>query len=1048
MQVLEIEDYELQYRVRGAATFLDWDHQGSATTATVSGLSPATTYEVRIRAITAAGAGDWSAAAHGATPEPVPRFEEGSEATRAIDENAPPDTAVGAPVRATAPHAVEYTLAGEDAGAFAIDAASGQLLTREGVEYDHETRPEHTLTVRASTGHGAADIAVTVRVADVDEPPGAPGTPEVESASSTRLTVRWGAPENTGPPIEGYDLEVREPDAEFRDAAHEGAETTASLTGLRRDTRYALRVRARNAEGVGPWSTEGSGSTRGRSGGGGGSSGGGSGGGGSSGGGSGGGTVDPPTANAPPVFVGHATLLVAENTRAVATLAATDADGDAIARYGIVDGADAALFVLDARSGALAFVDAPDFEGPRDSAGTDPPATAADNVHVLVAEVTSGSGTRALSAQRVLHVEVTDIPLEAPTGLAVESSTADSLTLNWTASENTGPPILRYDIEYRPAGETNFLPAGNSGSDTRGTIDGLREETIHELRVQAVNAAGPSPWSEPLHASTGSYATASALSLSAAGFAAIHLAPEDSRHAVSVASEVSQIAVVATPDASGGAVTVSPASPVALSFGDNRIEITVTAPDKTTRVYTITVTRENLAPPQTPPDIVLIVANDLGYGDLGYTGATQIETPNIDALAAAGIAFSNGYVAHPSCSASQAALMTGRHPARFRLERDLAYAPYDQRHGLDNDERLFPKRLRAAGYDTAMVGKWHLGAAAGFAPRSRGFDRFFGFLGSEHDHFASVANSTADLVPLIDDKRPFNLDGYLTDVLTDKAIEFVQTARSVPYLLYLAYNAPAAPLQAPADLIDLYSGVPGDRGTYLAMIDSVDRNVGRLLAAVDTVGRRDKTLIFFLSDNGGPTAWADNGSLRGAKGDLHEGGVRVPFVASWPERWPTGVSYAPMVVSMDVAATARAMASVPPATNADGVNLDPFLRGEIDEPPHEALFWRDSAGDQHYAVRAGDLKLVGNVGVPTAALYDLAGDPGETTDLLAGDTAAANALGALWNAWNADNLPGSATPGIDSYEAALANHVEMYARRARNRAARTGFEAVLPPEQE
>ena len=122
MQVLEIEDYELQYRVRGAATFLDWDHQGSATTATVSGLSPATTYEVRIRAITAAGAGDWSAAAHGATPEPVPRFEEGSEATRAIDENAPPDTAVGAPVRATAPHAVEYTLAGEDAGAFAIEA--------------------------------------------------------------------------------------------------------------------------------------------------------------------------------------------------------------------------------------------------------------------------------------------------------------------------------------------------------------------------------------------------------------------------------------------------------------------------------------------------------------------------------------------------------------------------------------------------------------------------------------------------------------------------------------------------------------------------------------------------------------------------------------------------------------------------------------------------------------------------------------------------------------------------------------------------------------
>ena len=426
-----------------------------------------------------------------------------------------------------------------------------------------------------------------------------------------------------------------------------------------------------------------------------------------------------------------------------------------------------------------------------------------------------------------------------------------------------------------------------------------------------------------------------------------------------------------------------------------------------------------LAAPAEPPNVIVIMVDDLGYGDLGVTGAADIDTPSIDRLAAEGIFFPSGYSAHAVCSASRAALLTGRHGARFRFEGNLAASPFDTHSGLAATETTLAQRLRGAGYGTGVVGKWHLGSAEPFLPRNHGFDEFFGFLRGDHDYWRTRGGPGGVSAPLIDDETTHDLDGeYLTDVLTAKAIEFVEARASEPFLLYLAYNAPHAPLQAPETSLQKYAHVVDEgRRHYLAMVDVLDANVGRLLDALEASGLRDDTLIFFVGDNGGATeAGADNGVLTGSKGSLWEGGIRVPFVASWPARWPQGVRFDPMVSNLDIAATAMAMTGVSAATGPtlDGANLDPFVRGERVDAPHEALFWR---WGKDYAVRSGDMKLVGSGS--SARLYDLGGDPEETTDLMPRMADKANQLGTVWNDWNDHNPSGTVTVGLKDYRAEL-----------------------------
>ena len=416
------------------------------------------------------------------------------------------------------------------------------------------------------------------------------------------------------------------------------------------------------------------------------------------------------------------------------------------------------------------------------------------------------------------------------------------------------------------------------------------------------------------------------------------------------------------------------------------------------------------------PNVLLILVDDLGYRDVGFQGATEIDTPNFDRLAQAGVIFSNGYVAHPVCAPSRAALMTGRYPARFGMELNLSYAPYDEHHGLPLTERTVADYLREAGYRTGMVGKWHLGAAPVFHPLNRGFDYFYGFTGGGHDYFRiDLARAPLQeyLLPLNDGRGAAGFEGYLTDALTDRALDFIAADRDTPFFLYLSYNAPHTPLQAPEATVRKYLHVAdGNRRRYLAMIDSLDYNVGRVMAALQQAGRWENTLTFFLSDNGGSAGagqdWADNGPLRGGKGSLFDGGIRVPFTASWPARWPGGAPFEPMIISLDIAATVLAAAGAAAAAELplDGVNLDPFMRGTAGGVPHEALFWAtDRITEQiaGYAVRTGATKLVKDRLGEGPALFDLQADPGETRDRLAEEPATVARLAALWNDWNQRN---------------------------------------------
>lgn len=435
------------------------------------------------------------------------------------------------------------------------------------------------------------------------------------------------------------------------------------------------------------------------------------------------------------------------------------------------------------------------------------------------------------------------------------------------------------------------------------------------------------------------------------------------------------------------------------------------------------------------PNFVLIFVDDLGYNDVSYNGATEIETPNIDRLAEEGVIFSNGYVVHPFCGPSRAGLMTGRYPARFGMEYNVAYAPLDAGHGLPVEEKTMATYLKEAGYRTGIVGKWQLGAAPAFHPLNRGFDYFYGFLGGAHDYFLiDITRPGTEYLPLNENRGATGMDGYLTDALTDRAVSFVQERREEPFFLYLAYNTPHTPLQAPEELVDKYSHVEDEnRRRYLAMVDSLDENVGRVLDALKQADVYDDTVVFFLSDNGGVSStvhpgfdWADNSPFRSGKESFFEGGIRVPFIASWPAEWPSDKKES-MVSSLDIAATAVALAeSVPdPDRPLDGVDLDPFIRREKVGEVHEALYWRQSSripGLTRFAIRADNMKLVKDDPEGEAQLFDLAEDRYETNDLIDGDTETAARLAGLWNTWNLDNIQ-NIYPEASHYAAVKADAV-------------------------
>ena len=423
------------------------------------------------------------------------------------------------------------------------------------------------------------------------------------------------------------------------------------------------------------------------------------------------------------------------------------------------------------------------------------------------------------------------------------------------------------------------------------------------------------------------------------------------------------------------------------------------------------------------PNIIVFMADDMGYADTGFTGSKDIKTPNLDKLAASGVIFTHGYANHPFCGPSRAALLSGRYPYRFGFETNPAYDPANPLMGISPDEKLFPERLQAAGYVTGAIGKWHLGAAEPFHPNKRGFDYFYGFLGGGHDYFKIDLTKRvweAYLQGLVRNDQPAGFDGYLTTALSRDAAGFVAKNKDNPFFLYVAYNAPHQPLQAPKEDIERYAFIKDKkRRVYAAMVDVMDRGIGEVISALKENDIYENTLIFFLSDNGGPQPNAKTGKggnassnlpFRGGKGNLYDGGVHVPFIASWPAKIPAGITYGYPVNSLDIARTAvevgGANAAIKP--KMEGVDLIPYVLGEKESAPHEAIFWRGGT-DKFWSILSSDkMKYVKDKdsGQTEAELFHLPKDITESTNLADQRAEQAAQLFNQWKDWNKDNVPG------------------------------------------
>lgn len=392
------------------------------------------------------------------------------------------------------------------------------------------------------------------------------------------------------------------------------------------------------------------------------------------------------------------------------------------------------------------------------------------------------------------------------------------------------------------------------------------------------------------------------------------------------------------------------------------------------------------------PNIVLIVADDLGYGDLSSYGAEDLHSPALDSLAASGIRFTQFYANSPVCSPTRASLLSGRYPPLAGVPGVIRTHESNNWGNLSQDIELLPEKLRPRGYHTAMVGKWHLGLNAPQRPVDRGFDHFEGFLGDMMDDYYNHRRHGINYMRR--GEEVIHPEGHATDLFTDWAVHYIEsrTVSTAPFFLYLAYNAPHTPIQPPEEWVTKVQQREGDideaRAKLVALIEHMDHGIGKVMTALKENGLYDNTLVIFVSDNGGQlNVGARNGPLRDGKGTVYEGGIRVPAIASWPGNIAPGTTSDALLTTMDIYPTLLEAARARITQIIDGTSFLGSLLGGPDPDPDRLLFFSRREGGLRFggktieAVRQGPWKLLQNSPYAPLELYNLERDPLETTDL-------------------------------------------------------------------
>ena len=404
------------------------------------------------------------------------------------------------------------------------------------------------------------------------------------------------------------------------------------------------------------------------------------------------------------------------------------------------------------------------------------------------------------------------------------------------------------------------------------------------------------------------------------------------------------------------------------------------------------------------PNVLLIYVDDVGYGEFGCQGNSQIPTPNIDSIAENGVRFTQGYVTDSLCCPSRAGLMLGRHQDRVGHETNPPWGPNWKEYGLPLSEKIMANYMKDAGYATGMVGKWHLGYKPEFWPMQRGFDEYYGNLENSRSY------TTPEILDSLDeDPQPRHIqqDGYFgTFAYGQRARDFISRNKDNPWFLYLAFYNQHAPVEeAPPGYAESFLEIKNPkRRIFAGMMKALDEEVGKTLEKLRELGLEENTLIFLISDNGGPTPsnTSVNGPLRGIKITQFEGGLRVPYMMQWEGKIPSGQVIDKPVSTLDVLPTALASAGteVDPDWKLEGVDLIPYITGKNDGIPHETLCWRRGS---FKSIRYGDWKLIFRDGYPIQ-LYDLKDDIGESRNLASQFPEQVQILRMRWDKWDDNNV--------------------------------------------